>query len=99
VWVGERGYSQKEGWQEAHDFNAFFTDARDMQFGLHRSEDATRFTGEVQGGLTVTTFEDGDDDITQKEHQFAVVIDSVWQTDPISGSHNFVSKTLENCGN
>lgn len=31
-------------------------------------------------------------------HQFAVVIDSQWQTDPVSSTHDFLVTDLGSCG-
>src|SRR5262249_23551480 len=89
VWIGDEIYSFKTGYNLSVKYNLFDI-GPDRQLDLHRSEDSTRFTGEVKDGLTASEYFNGDDDGAEHAHQFAIVIDDVWQTDPVSGSHNFV---------
>ena len=96
VWIGDEGYTEPGGYDVAVEYNLFQIGAA-AQLDLYRSEDATRFTGQVDGGLKVSEYYEGDDQAESHAHQFAVVIDNTWQTDPISGSHNFVAQDLGTC--
>ncbi len=98
VWVGDEGYSSDEGYSAAAEYGSFFP-GPDAQLDLYRSEDATRFTGQLPGSLAISEYAEGDDQATIHAHQFAVVIDGAWQTDPISGTHNFVAPDLGSCSN
>ncbi len=98
VWIGDEGYSSDEGYDAAAEYNSFWP-GPDAQLDLHRSEDATRFTGQLGGSLDISNYAEGDDQATIHAHQFAIVIDGAWQTDPISGTHNFVARDLGSCGN
>lgn len=98
VWIGDEAYINKEGYAAAQEYGGLDI-GPDVQLDLYRSEDATRFTGPVNGSLPVYDYYEGDDEATIHAHQFAVVIDGAWQTDPISGTHNFLSTDLYGCGN
>jgi hypothetical protein len=94
VWIGDEAYTEPGGYDTAVMWNLFQI-GPDRQLDLHRSEDKSRFTGEVANGLTLSNYFEGDDQATEHAHQVAVVIDDTWQTDPVSGNHNFVAKTLD----
>ncbi len=49
--------------------------------------------------LYVMDYANGDDEYEIHAHELAVVIDGQWQTDPVSGTHNFVAVDLGRCGN
>jgi len=97
VWMGDEMYSSEEGYDLAAQYNLFQSGPA-AQVDLYRSEDPTRFTGPLAAGLPISEYWDGDDQATIHAHQFAIVIDGTWQTDPISGTHNFVTRDLGGCG-
>jgi hypothetical protein len=97
VWIGDSGYVNKEGYALAKQFHAL-TPFPDTQLDLAASEDRHRATGQVAGELRVSDYAVGDDEVEVHAHEFAVVIDGEWQTDPVSGSHNFLTTNLYACG-
>ena len=94
VWSGDQQWDSAEGYAESAKYNELVSGGPDSNIDLYRSEDATRFTGQLTAGLPISNYTNGDDEAWMHAHQFAVVIDSEWQTDPISGSHNFVTPDL-----
>ena len=93
VWIGDESWISKEGYDNSAKYNELQVNA-DASLDLYRSDDATRFTGQLANGLAASNFTNGDDEAWYHAHQFAIVIDNEWQTDPISGTHNFLSKSL-----
>jgi hypothetical protein len=98
VWIGDSAYLSKEGYASAKQYDEL-RPYPDTQLDLGRSEDPHRATGQIPGGVTVSEYSDGDDEAWYHAHEVAVVIDGEWQTDPISGSHNFLAPTLYGCSN
>jgi hypothetical protein len=96
VWIGDSGYVNKMGYDTSKEFHELQR-YPDTQLDLSPSEDSTRATGQVSGALRVSEYWIGDDQAEEHAHEFAVVIDGEWQTDPISGSHNFLATALNSC--
>ncbi|HTR53145.1 MAG TPA: hypothetical protein VMJ10_20760 [Kofleriaceae bacterium] len=98
VWIGDETYIDPLGYQESLQYGEVH-DNGGATTNLYRSEDATRFTSQVAAGLPISEAYEGDDVATLHAHQFAIEIDGNWQTDPISGVHNFLATYLGSCGN
>ncbi len=93
VWIGDQTYPSKEGYDAASQFHSFLPGPQ-ANLDLYRSDDDTRFTGQLATGLEASNYTEGDDEAWYDTYQFAIVIDDAWQTDPVSGGHNFVAKDL-----
>jgi len=93
VWIGDQSYASKLGYDESAQYFDLH-DGPDHNIDLYRSEDPTRFTGQLADGLEASNYTEGDDEAWYDAYQFAIVIDDQWQTDPISGTHNFLAKSL-----
>jgi len=96
VWIGDQTYWEPEGYEAALQWNELQT-GPDTSIDLYRSPDDTRFTGQLSAGLAISHIIEGDDKPTWHAHQFAIEIDGNWQTDPVSGTHNFLATRLDEC--